>query len=273
MSAASSLFSSSSPSLSEVAFKNVIALIVFNFSEHIVHNVQLLNKLYGKHFRKLIFYSDTMFPDDPNETITINYSSGESFQINYCSIQKGYLTHKIFPHFYRKYKSEIEQADGVFYFMDDCAINTAVLSTLSVDKPIAIQPNLITGIVSDWQWIHIYRDRMMLLTQSGKHHHLYYGMFSDYFYLPRRMWTEMLVALFEIFANYDIFLEIAIPTVLREIAVNYVEHKSHILWNDDRNKVTQAGWVEQQFKQENVLIIHPIKLADPAHRHLLDFML
>lgn len=258
-------------------FDNVIALIVFNFSEHIVHNVQLLQKLYGKHFKQLIFYSDTMLPDDPNQIVTISYSNSsladQTFHINYVSIQKGYLTHKIFPHFYHKYRADIEQADGVFYFMDDCAINTSLLSSLSTKQPIVIRPNLITGIVSDWQWIHIYKERMAILTQSGKHHNLYYGMFSDYFYLPKALWTDRLISLFEIFGDYDIFLEIAIPTVLREIEISYDDHKNQVLWNDDRNIVVKPGWLEQQFKQEKVLVVHPVKLADPAQRHLLDFML
>jgi hypothetical protein len=269
------------------AFDNVIALVVFNFENHVVSNIRLIEKLYGHKFKDIIYYSDNTL-DEEEYSVTIQYDNDyandkhkdedkKHIQVNYLNIQKGYLTHKVFPHFYRKYKQQIDASDGIFYFMDDCIINSKLLDNFSVDKPIIVQPNLITGIVSDWQWIHIYKERMEILTRSGKHHMLYYGMFSDYFYLPRRMWTDKLISKFEVFVEYDIFIEIAIPTVLREFNIDYngeyVQHLAHVLWNDDRLKVIQPGWVEDQFTKEGIFVIHPIKLSEPNQRHLLDFMM
>jgi hypothetical protein len=268
------------------SFGNVIALVVFNFESHVISNIRLIQKLYGREFKDIIYYSDTTF--DEEYSVIIQYDNyhynhhhqkeqKQSIQVNYLNTQKGYLTHKVFPHFYHKYKHEIDKSDGVFYFMDDCIINTKLLNKFSVSKPIIMKPNLITGIVSDWQWIHIYKERMEILTRSGKHHMLYYGMFSDYFYLPQGMWTDKLISKFELFAEYDIFIEIAIPTVLREFNIEYngeyVQHSTQILWNDDRLKITQPGWVENQFTNEGTFVIHPIKLSEPDQRHLLDFMM
>ena len=69
--------------------------------------------------------------------------------------------------------------------------------------------------------------------------HLYYCCFSYYFYLPKKYLNEKLFKLFELFAKYEVFLEVAIPSIINNIEINknnYHEYKDNVLWNEERKK-------------------------------------
>jgi len=72
-------------------FKNSILIVVFNYSDLIHANKNVIKKLYEKHFKQLIFYADYPIENDD--------------EVNFVPIHKGYYTHRIFNHFHEKYKS------------------------------------------------------------------------------------------------------------------------------------------------------------------------
>jgi len=86
-------------------FKNTILIVVFNYSNCIC-NKDYLIELYGKHFKKIVFYSD--YPVLPNTS-----------DVHYVNIEKGTYTHRIFSDFYKNYKQLLDESDGLFYTMDD----------------------------------------------------------------------------------------------------------------------------------------------------------
>ena len=63
-------------------FKNCILIIVFNYS-NCTSNKFFFKKIYERHFKKIIFYSDYPIVKDDNE-------------INFIDIKRGYNTIKIF---------------------------------------------------------------------------------------------------------------------------------------------------------------------------------
>lgn len=243
--------------------ENVILLVVFNYSTYVARNVELLKKIYGNHFKKIVFYSDLPNTNVPN--------------VDYLNIQKGYYTHGVFDHFNIKYKTDIDNSSGIFYIMDDCIINTTLLKKLDITKPITGYHVWKTGDDTQWQWPRMYDGNMKALNASNKRYQdntTYVGAFSDYFYVPRSLWTDDLVRSFKIFYDYNIFLEIAVPTVLRDhnIQAPVPKDKQVDLWGDARNKIFIPNWIQNQFK-DDVVIIHPIKLGNPAEMDLLSFMI
>ena len=94
-------------------FKNTILVVVFNYS-NCVCNKNTIKKIYERHFKQIIFYSD--------------YPIIQDDEVNFININKGHNTHKIFKHCYEKYKSIIDDSDGLFYTMDDNIINVNILN-------------------------------------------------------------------------------------------------------------------------------------------------
>ena len=103
-------------------FRNTILLVVFNYAENI-GNKEIIEQIYAKHFKKIIYYSD--LPSDLCE--------GDS-DINFLDIARGYYTHRIFKHFYDNYESLFEQSEGLFYTMDDNIINVNILNLFDNKK-------------------------------------------------------------------------------------------------------------------------------------------
>lgn len=88
------------------------------------------------------------------------------------------------------------------------------------------------------------------------------GGFADYFYLPIRYINDNFIEICDKFCEYNVFLEIAIPSIIHNIEKNkdnYLEITSIILWGSDRDKVNDFEYVKTSFNN-NTFIIHPVKL-------------
>jgi hypothetical protein len=91
------------------------------------------------------------------------------------------------------------------------------------------------------------------------------GAFSDWFYLPKKYLTESLFDLFESFANYEVFLEIAISTIIHNIEPDYSQYQfftNEILWNNNRSKFLNKEYIYNSINHSHNLILHPIKLNE-----------
>jgi hypothetical protein len=256
-------------------FKNTILLVVFNYS-NCVCNKNIIQNIYEKYFKKIIFYSD--FPIIQDD------------EVNFIYTNSGHNTQNAFVHFYKNYKSLIDDSDGLFYTMDDNIINVNILNLFDSKKIIYYKSNIINdddrnnilkGRPTDYTWFTLDN----IENHSGWHwespygkntvHNLindnefkkyninkFTGSFSDWFYLPKKYLTDKLFDLFELFSKYNVFLEIAIPSIINNIEEDKSQYQSftaEILWNDDRHKFLNKDYIYNSLNCNHNLILHPIK--------------
>jgi hypothetical protein len=255
-------------------FKNIILIVVFNHSD-CVCNKNVIKNIYEKHFKQIIFYSDCPIIQDDDE-------------VHFININKGYNTHKIFNHFYTNYSLTITESDGLFYTMDDNIINVNILNLFDSHKIIYYKPNIVNddmnlilnGITTDntwfkldninnhsgWCWDGGYGKtaikNLMIDTEFQKYNiNKFSGGFSDWFYLPKKYLTDKLFHLFHLFSKYEVFLEIAIPSIINNIENDksqYQNFTNEILWND-REKFLNKKYIYNSLNSIHNFILHPIK--------------
>ena len=232
-------------------FTNSILLVVFNWSYLIHTNKNAIKKLYEKHFKQLIFYADYPIENDD--------------EVNFMPIHKGYYTHRIFNHFYEKYKSTIEEIDGVFYTMDDNIINVNILNLFDSSKIIyyynEVKP---LDAHSGWWWdTNLGKDAIRRLMQDDefKKYNIdkFSGTYADWFYLPKKYLTPALFHLFDLFSKHEVFLEIAIPSVINNIEPDKSQYQTFthdVGWND---RFSNKEYLYNSLNHDHNFILHPIK--------------
>jgi hypothetical protein len=237
-------------------FENTILIVVFNYSDCLC-NKNVFKDIYEKHFKKIIFYSD--------------YPIIQDDEVNFIEINKGYNTHKIFNHFYKNHKSLIDDSDGLFYTMDDNIINVNILKLYDSEKIIYYHQEINKlDQFSGWWWDvcngkygknainNLMNDNEFKKYNIDK----FCGAFSDWFYLPKKYLNDTLFDLFELFSNYEVFLEIAIPSIIQYIEMDksqYQHFTNEILWGADREKVFNKEYIYNSFNHKHNLVVHPIK--------------
>jgi hypothetical protein len=248
-------------------FKNSVLIVVFNYS-NCVCNKNIIKKIYENHFKKIFFYSDYPIVEHDDE-------------IHFMNINKGFNTHKIFNHFYKNYKSIIDDSDGLFYTMDDNIINVNILNLFDSDKIIYYYNEIKTlDNYSGWQWDNTYGKKLikfLLNDNEFKKYNInkFSGGFSDWFYLPKRYLSDELFELFELFSNYEVFLEIAIPSIINNIETDKLQYQSfthEMLW-EDRYKFCNKKYIYNSLNHNHNFILHPIKFNENPHSKvwLVDF--
>jgi hypothetical protein len=218
----------------------------------------VLKSIYEKHFKQIIFYSDYPVIQD-NET-------------NFVSITQGYFTQKIFEHFYTNYKNLINDCDGIFYTMDDNIINVNILNLFTNDK-IIYYYNQIKPLneYSGWQWDNN-NGRMgkvainnLIMDPEFTPYDItkFSGGFSDWFYLPKKYLTKKLFKLFSLFAKHDVFLEIAIPSIINNIETDknhYQSFTDEVMWSyEERERLMDKTYIYKSLNHNHNFILHPIK--------------
>jgi len=256
-------------------FKNTILLLNFNFSEDLI-NLHLWADLYSSFFKKVIVYSDF-----PKHTSYPN--------VNYVETQKGFFTYNIFTHFYENYMEDIKNSDGIFYTQDDCVFNINSIKNFDLNSCYG-PPGLAKSKIPTTNTIGIrdinqdYRDWSVWSSTNGLTalnnalklldiKKISYG-FSDFFYLPRRMWTSNFIDFLKISYKTELFLEIAIPTILVNMEGGggiYTIYPHKILWGTDREFSNKKliEWIE-----DGISVIHPVKLrSNPDLKKGLKFLM
>lgn len=254
-------------------FENTILIVVFNYSD-CVCNKNVIKNIYEKYFKKIIFYSD--------------YPIIQDDEVNFIEINRGSFTHRIFNHFYKNYKSIIDDSDGLFYTMDDNIINVNILNLFDSEKIIYYKPNIVnhdmnlilSGITTDYTWFKL--DNInnhstwhwdsdfgknainnLINDSEFKKYNIdkFSGSFSDWFYLPKKYLTNKIFHLFELFSNYNVFLEIAIPSIINNIEMDnsqYQNFTNDILWHN-REKLLNKEYIYNSLNHNHNFILHPIK--------------
>jgi len=248
-------------------FKNSILLVVFNYSNCIC-NKNIIKDIYEKHFKKIIFYSD--------------YPTIQDDEVNFININRGFNTHKIFNNFYKNYKTLIDDSDGIFYTMDDNIVNVNILN-LCDSKKIIYYHNEIKTIdnYSGWWWDELENGQYgknavnsLLNDADFKNYKInkFSGYFADWFYLPKKYLTDTLFDLFEIFSKHEVFLEIAIPSIINNLEPDksqYQQFTDEVLWSD-REKFLNKEYITSSFNHHHNLIVHPIKFnLNPSSKNWL----
>ena len=254
-------------------FKNCILLVVFNWSD-CVNNKNTIKKLYENHFKQIIFYSD--FPEKEDDDVT------------YIDIKMGYTTTKIFEHFYKNYKLLLEDSDGLFFTMDDNIINVNILHLFDTRKIIysynQIKP--LTAYVG-WWWDYYSegnhgRKALVQLIEDDEFKQYtinkFSGVFSDFFFLPKQYLTPKLFHLFQLFSKYEVFLEIAIPSIINNLEQDvqyYQPFSQEILWSkSDRDKFLNKDYIYNCLHHNHNLFLHPIKfIQNPETRGFVEEIL
>ena len=240
--------------------KNSILLLVFNYS-NCLNNKKKICDLYKDHFKKIIVYSDT--PQNTDEQLHED--------VNYVDIKRGFFVHRIFKHFYDNYKNDINECDGLFYTMDDNIINLNILKMYDPAKIIyKYHPDRYDKPLEEhkgWNWDRQYGKKSIRTLQQDSTYqkfgiNSYSGAFSDFFYLPKKYLSEKTFDLFEIFAKYNVFLEIAIPTIINCIEPDQTYYNNvnvaH-LWGKKRDAVKELSYIKNKFNKEFNIILHPVK--------------
>lgn len=246
-------------------FTNSILIVVFNYSD-CVCNKNLLKSIYGNHFKQIIFYSD--------------YPVIQDDETNFVSISQGFFTHKIFEHFYENYKTVINDCDGIFYTMDDNIINVNILNLFTNDK-IIYYYNQIKPLneYSGWHWDHnngkmgkVAINNLMIDPEFVPYNITKFsGGFSDWFYLPSKYLTDKLFKLFSLFAKHEVFLEIAIPSIINNIETDKNQYQSftdEVMWSyEERQQLMDNIYIYKSLNHNHNFIVHPIKFnQNPASK-------
>jgi hypothetical protein len=249
-------------------FKNTILLIVFNYSECIC-NKNIIKNIYEKYFKKIFFYSD--------------YPIIQDDEINFININKGYNTHKIFNHFYKNYKSIIDDSNGLFYTMDDNIINVNILNLFDSEKIIYYNNEIkILDNYSGWWWDDNHNGKYgreavnnLINDNEFKKYNIYKfaAGFSDWFYLPKKYLTDELFNLFELFSKHDVFLEIAVPSIINNIEIDKSQYQlftDDVLWSNNRDFFLNKDYIYKSLNHNHNLILHPIKFnSNPSSKEWL----
>lgn len=250
-------------------FKNSILIVLFNYS-HLIHNKNAIKKIYEKHFKQLIFYADYPIENDD--------------EVNFIPINRGYNTHNIFNHFYEKYKSLIDESDGVFHTMDDNIINVNILNLFDSSKIIyyynEVKP-LDTYSGWWWEWFDgkYGKEAILRLMQDDEFKKFNINVFSgypaagDWFYLPKKYLTPELFHLFDLFSKHEVFLEIAIPTVINNMEKDKSQYQLFtydVLWHDIHKFSTNKEYLYNSLNHDHNFILHPIKFN--AYPHAVEWL-
>lgn len=258
--------------------KNIILVINYNHSADCV-NKSFLDEIYSPHFKKVIHYSDNPKTSDPD--------------INFIHTKHGWFSYGVLPHFYEKYSELLETADGVFYTHDDCIINVNMLYQMDINKTMydQVARKVIDGEyvnrgkkrLSKWIWWEetVGERNLMKFWKSEKWSgHPVHGFvgYSDYLYLPKKLFNEKFITILSDLYKHEVFLEIALP-----LAVNYINcdasmkdsskyndtSKTKIMWTiEDREDVNNHLF--ELLTEDKSTIIHPVKLrSNPGLKQVL----
>jgi hypothetical protein len=164
--------------------------------------------------------------------------------------------------------------------MDDNIINVNMLNLFANDKIIyyykQIQP---LNEYSGWHWDHkngkmgkVAINNLTVDPEFTPYNiSKFSGGFSDWFYLPRKYLTKKLFKLFGLFAKHEVFLEIAIPSIINNIETDKNQYQSftdEVMWShEERGRLMDKTYIYKSLNHNHNFIVHPIKFnQNPASK-------
>jgi hypothetical protein len=263
-------------------FRNVILIVSFNYANCLV-NIPFYQQYYQPFFKNLVFYCSSHHENLNAQYIDFNDSEIKKYNVHYIDYGKGgATTQKIFVHFYSNYKELINEASGLFYTSDDNILNVHLLKDLNIENIIYPWENLynLCHFKNDkWTWWFTPNgwDAIHSLEKDLEYKKFnitkYAKQIADFFYLPKKYLTPYLFELFHLFSKHQVWLEIAIPTIIFNIQPNRLEYSNFkFKWIPIEKQ--EIPFDEQNLKKyfmdENYLTLHPVKLyKSPQIKELL----
>lgn len=240
---------------------NIVLVINYNHAHY--ESVPLIKKIYEKYFNKIVFYGPKAHPD-----------------VNFYDHNMGYRSYMCIADAMKKNQN----CDGYLFLMDDCILNAWLLDSFDKSKiwlsqlawvnnanerGLAVDMTKGQDQLTKWEWwgskwgysqvskafAEIPANHKKMLTENAGPSHVVVG-FSDVVYVPSK-YKEQFIELATIFGKYDVFLEIALPTIM-----HCLSPKGDWLWLPGNNTYAQG------FKDFKVAcaVNHPIKLSSSANR-------
>lgn len=246
-------------------FKNILLIINYNHAHY--ESIPLLKKIYAPYFKMIVFYG----PKGHAEVNLYNHTMGYTSYMCIAEAMKKYPHH-----------------DGYLFLMDDCILNTWLLDNLDSsklwfgqlawvnnhDKGLPVNLEKGQNQLPNWEWWHHtrwgypkikkayqeipihYKKR---LSENVGTFHVVIG-FSDFAYIPAH-YKKQFIELATIFGKHEVFLEIALPTIL-----NCLSPGKEWEWLSAKNTYAHGC---QDFNKEAILN-HPIKLSSQTNRTFIE---
>ena len=258
-------------------FQNILLVVVFNFP--LYDHIPILYKLYGKVFPNMIFCGT---------------EDSSNFTIIKSNIHKGYFSYACLATAMNNYANYT----GYLMLNDDVLLNFWNLADLNIHKiwegpkkPISVgefhKPDLWYWWKSRWglkncrkalnetrKLLNVsetmlsqrgkrYIRKLFINLQNNSHNESNcFGGRSDVVYIPRT-YSPGFMLLSRIFRRHDVFVEIAIPTILRmlERSKNFLNISGiYLPGRVGTEPVTNSEHLWRNYDYENLHFIHPVKL-------------
>lgn len=287
---------------------NVVLLLVFNYAAHVRLNLPRLRELYEPHFSSIVVYADV--PRSPSDAIA---------GVTYVDIREGLFVHRALADFARTHAANVSRASGAFMVMDDAIINVRALPSGGGGAPWwdgvvfntderALRAG---GYLShangslprvtpperrrEWTWDYSPTGNAAIAALRARRgpaafDDAFCAAFSDYLYMPARMWSPAFADDCAALADVGLSLEIAVPTALRAALLReaapprLLAFDAVTLWNDgwriDRDLVRRGDFLWRALcggddgvgdgdrdvgaapHVPRVLAVHPVKISN-----------
>ncbi len=235
-------------------------MIVFH-SANRLGDKDFVEALYAPRFKKIIFYFNCPEVSDSDNINFVHETTKRSYLL------------KVFGDFFQKYKSLIDTSDGVFYTSHDIVINLNVLNLYRNDRIIYYLQELGTfanvGVrLNICSLLELKRSRRMRRFKNNLRRSLQNPQFHgpiidesadpyvDWFYLPQKYITNTLFEVFDLFAESDLRLEIAIPTIIYNIEqdADKYQHFTFDIQSNEHTASTKEDLWQSSNKDHNLIL-------------------
>jgi len=235
-------------------FEDVLLIINFNHPHY--ENIEFLKEIYSPYFKNIVFYGEKEHPE-----------------INVFKHNFGWYVHKAIRDAMRKWP----YFKGYLCCQDDCFMNFWNFLKLDKNKIWFHQfwraPLDAKNIGWTW-WTYpcgyeaskkaykkLPKTAIDILTKNCGESHFAYS-WADFFYVPGQH-SKKFIEISKCFANPEVFIEIAIPTILLSIEDKDRFEALHPLWTGTINSIDLQNF------DVNVDWVHPIKFTNSENREFV----
>ncbi|HSW74036.1 MAG TPA: hypothetical protein VLG71_02680 [Candidatus Limnocylindria bacterium] len=245
------------------SLENILLIINYNFAHY--QSIPLLTRIYKKQFKDIVFYG----PEQGQGVTQYN-------------LNNGYLSYMCIADAMKKYPT----CSGYFFLMDDCILNAQFLVSLDQSKIWFPEISFLNGVrgnmlnilkkadATNWAWWHTQWGWQAMLKAYTELSESYrqvldqncdssciMAAYSDLVYIPA-CYKDKFVELAELFGKYEVFLEMALPTIVACLCnrTEWVWLRGHGI---DRKDPVSNFKLEEYFN-------HPMKLSDQATYNFIE---
>lgn len=235
-------------------FKDVLLIINFNHPHYA--NIEFLKEIYSPYFPNIVFYGEKEHPE-----------------VNKIDHNLGWFVHRAMSDAMTRWPNY----RGYICCQDDCFMNFWNFTRLDKDK-IWLHHYWIQSLVlpnDNWPWwnmpcgldavIAAYSklptENFMLLEKNCGPYRVAYS-WADFFYIPAK-YKEEFIRINTCFDNPDVFIEIAIPTLVLSLEDNKQMEKLNPYWGGTISSIDLEEY------DSDYDWIHPLKFSVETNRQFI----